>query len=725
MSEATTMMLGWICAALIAGTPTSDPTSPPDQSATYQEVRAKAGRSSEEQVKVALWCEAHGLTAERLHHLTLAILADPTNTTARGLMGLVSHEGRWRHPEAVADALRTDPDRAATLADYELKRQKAAYTADAQWALGLWAGEHGLPEQAKAHLTAVIRLDPSREAAWKKLGYKKHDGRWVTDAQLALEKADTEVQKAADRKWKPLLEKYKTMLGQPSKREEAEAALANVTDPRAVPTIGRLFASTEATQALAARLLGQIDSPASSRALAFLSVFADSADARRISSETLRNRDPREFAHLLIALLRAPIRYEVRPVGGPGTPGVLFVEGKDANVQRRYSPPSVASMLPGGRPIAYDEFGMPIYYTSLGQISNSTARIPANQLLQMIEQTNQSHVVNPQLPAYMNNNPEMHAIATVMANNALESQKRFNVGLANEIARVGKAEHKNPSQFGFGITHTETFSEMTWTTSILLEAQKSAFAAQQQLASDVAALDAYNRDIVPLNDRVQGILAAVAGKDLGKDAKAWKNWWVDQLGYRSNMTAQAPPKPTIVQDVPLAYQPQPVPVREFAVAASEGFQRMSCFGAGTPVQTVEGLRPIESLRVGDLVLTQSTDGGALGYKSILVVHHNPPSATFRVKLGGESIISSHFHRFWIAGRGWVMARDLKVGDPVRTLGGVSPVEAIAADKVQLVYNLDVADDADFFAGNLGALVHDNTLPDPRLVPFDTATKAAK
>ncbi len=70
-----------------------------------------------------------------------------------------------------------------------------------------------------------------------------------------------------------------------------------------------------------------------------------------------------------------------------------------------------------------------------------------------------------------------------------------------------------------------------------------------------------------------------------------------------------------------------------------------------------------------------------------------------------------------------MARDLKPGDPVRTLGGVVLVESVEADKVQLVYNLDIAEDADFFAGQLGALVHDNTLPDPRLAPFDAPARS--
>ena len=50
-------------------------------------------------------------------------------------------------------------------------------------------------------------------------------------------------------------------------------------------------------------------------------------------------------------------------------------------------------------------------------------------------------------------------------------------------------------------------------------------------------------------------------------------------------------------------------------------------GAGTPVQTRTGPRPIEALRVGDLVLAQDTTTGALGFRPVLFTHHNPPSKT--------------------------------------------------------------------------------------------------
>jgi len=69
------------CSAMLA---VSGPDAPPPEvSQAYQEARASAGKSSEEQVRLALWCEARGLTKERLNHLALAVLSDP----ARHVLG--------------------------------------------------------------------------------------------------------------------------------------------------------------------------------------------------------------------------------------------------------------------------------------------------------------------------------------------------------------------------------------------------------------------------------------------------------------------------------------------------------------------------------------------------------------------------------------------------------------------------------------------------------------
>jgi hypothetical protein len=86
----------------------AEPTAggPESDRAEYQAVSAAAGRDAPAQVKLALWCEARGLSAERVKHLALAVLADPRNATARGLMGLVAFGGQWKRPEAVAEKVK-------------------------------------------------------------------------------------------------------------------------------------------------------------------------------------------------------------------------------------------------------------------------------------------------------------------------------------------------------------------------------------------------------------------------------------------------------------------------------------------------------------------------------------------------------------------------------------------------------------------------------------------
>ncbi len=119
-----------------------------------------------------------------------------------------------------------DPlDDPAALADYNAKRLEIADTADAHWKLGLWAEQKGLKGEATVEFLAVIRLDPGRDAAWKKLGYVKRNDRWVSTEQIAAEKAEAEAQRQADAKWLPIVKKARAMLGQKGRQAESEATL--------------------------------------------------------------------------------------------------------------------------------------------------------------------------------------------------------------------------------------------------------------------------------------------------------------------------------------------------------------------------------------------------------------------------------------------------------------------------------------------------------------------
>lgn len=214
-----------ICAGLL-GFP------PPDQ-ADYRAASARAGRDAGAHLKLAVWCESHGMDAERLKHLAIALLIDPPNATARGMMGLVDYAGRWMPPETVGEAVKADEAMTAKLARYEAKRLVTPDTADAQWKLALWCDQNGLKAEATAHLTAVTRLAPGRVEAWHKLGCRLHHGRWFNAEQIAAERAEHAAQQKADRHWQPIIEKWKKELvfDNPG-YASAVSALKEITDPR-------------------------------------------------------------------------------------------------------------------------------------------------------------------------------------------------------------------------------------------------------------------------------------------------------------------------------------------------------------------------------------------------------------------------------------------------------------------------------------------------------------
>lgn len=116
--------------ALAAGIPASG-TDEQAVRATYRDARARAGNDSGDHVRLALWCEAHGLAAERLRELALAVASDPSNAAARGLMGFVAYDGRWKHADDVAAVVRSNDSLEAELAEYRARREGMAETADA------------------------------------------------------------------------------------------------------------------------------------------------------------------------------------------------------------------------------------------------------------------------------------------------------------------------------------------------------------------------------------------------------------------------------------------------------------------------------------------------------------------------------------------------------------------------------------------------------------------
>ncbi|MGC8642738.1 MAG: polymorphic toxin-type HINT domain-containing protein [Isosphaeraceae bacterium] len=696
------MILGTLlCGALLAGIPVGDepPARPTDLDA-YAAAKAKAPRTPDAQVKLALWCEAHGLSAERTKHLMLAILLDPANAAARGLLGLISYQGKWQPPAQVARQAQEDPARRALLKEYLQRRARTSDKPDAQWKLALWCEEHGLKDQARAHLYQVLKRDPRRDAAWRRLGFKKIGGRWVKPECLALERAELEAQNRSNKFWKPRLEHWRKRLASrdKTKRAEAEEALGQITDPRAVPMIWSVFArGDEANQLVAVNLLGQIDAPGSARALALLGLFSPSATVRQRCTEILRRRDPREYAGILVAMIRDPIKYKVKQVGGPGSPGAVTIEGKNANIQRRYSPPSPVYIPAFNDTVFPDAFGQPVVYHPLGFYTTMGAGGSPMSVL-MPTPTDTAPLANL---ASHSQSPQqiVTGIRDFYASNGAQTQ-----AMMNKVSTPGYRYEFMPSGVQIPIGQ------------MMAAAEATAYLAQQQLAADVRSIEELNATIAQSNARALMMLADVSGRDFGADRVSWDKWLTDLQGYAYVSPPSPVDKPTFVEEVPISIVPPP------PVVAIEGpmiaIPHHSCFGAGTLVWTLEGKRPIEQLRAGDDVLTRNTATGLLSFQPVVTAYHNPPNATYRIDLGSESIVATGIHRFWKAGVGWVMSRDLKAGDRLRTASGVVAVKSVNPDKVQPVFNLQLAEGISFLVGTSGVLAHDNSVVNPEEKPFD-------
>ncbi|HWA73194.1 MAG TPA: polymorphic toxin-type HINT domain-containing protein [Polyangiaceae bacterium] len=141
-----------------------------------------------------------------------------------------------------------------------------------------------------------------------------------------------------------------------------------------------------------------------------------------------------------------------------------------------------------------------------------------------------------------------------------------------------------------------------------------------------------------------------------------------------------------------------------------------CFGAGTPVATEYGDRPIEYIRAGERVWAQDVETGATELRPVVRTFVTRDMQVMDLQLQSfgraEHITVTPGHYFWSPDHGWTQAQDL---------GGASllslPVESArdgptllalplaSKERSITVYNLEVEGFHTYFVGHSHALVH--------------------
>jgi uncharacterized repeat protein (TIGR01451 family) len=127
----------------------------------------------------------------------------------------------------------------------------------------------------------------------------------------------------------------------------------------------------------------------------------------------------------------------------------------------------------------------------------------------------------------------------------------------------------------------------------------------------------------------------------------------------------------------------------------------SCFAAGTPLLTPEGSKAIEQFRPGDLILARD-EYNAEGLVEAKVVEEVfvATGRILHVHVGGRVIRTTPEHPFFVEGKGWTAAGELRVGDLLSSHDGrwVAVEDLLDTGEYETVHNLRVADHHTYFVG---------------------------
>ncbi|WP_197525827.1 polymorphic toxin-type HINT domain-containing protein [Pseudobythopirellula maris] len=237
-------------------------------------------------------------------------------------------------------------------------------------------------------------------------------------------------------------------------------------------------------------------------------------------------------------------------------------------------------------------------------------------------------------------------------------------------------------------------AEMQSQRTIAWTVRREAYRAYREAALTENAIAQHNAQAVSNNRQIGWVLAQVTGEEFSDSPRTWWQYSQDYSGY------------DYPEEAPTESQTQST--QEFILP-----RQCECFVAGTPVWCKRGNRPIESLAAGDLVLAHDAATDSLVWRPVLETTIRDPSPMVEIAYeGGATVRSTVGHPYWVNGAGWRMAREVAVGDRLRTFDGEAVVAAVHPAEDAEAFNLVVAEAANYFVGEEGLLVHDNTSRSP-------------
>lgn len=255
-------------------------------------------------VQKALQAEITESAEKRIELLKQAEQSSSKEPSARWQQGHVLVGKEWKsYEEVVARA-----QKSKQLEQYRELRDKSEPTLASQYELAVYCRKHGLKEQAIAHWSAILELEPDHEEARVALGFTRFGEQWLKPIQAEQQRQNAMEVAEVLRKEAPELKKLASQLnlGQTT-RDDAIKYLIDHADVHAIPAWELLLSSAHNEgAAVVVEALATISAPEASLSLARHAVWGADQSVRNTAIKLLKERDSNSYMQAVLSELQGP-----------------------------------------------------------------------------------------------------------------------------------------------------------------------------------------------------------------------------------------------------------------------------------------------------------------------------------------------------------------------------------------------------------------------------------
>ncbi len=290
------LMTAIVVVALVSSCSAASPGSETATSATPEQL-----------VERALRHELSGDIDQRNRLLEEALLKAPDSQPARWHTGQVRYRDAWTSIDDVPVLSRSDP----RYQEYLRIRSGYRETASGQMELATWCGKRRLDDQARAHLTRALQLDPDHVQAHRKLGHRRMAGEWIPEQEFQQLRERERVWQRNLSKWKPKVHHLRQeLIGDIARhRKRAKRRLLEIGDPAAIPALEFFLSATSEEEALLlVDVTDNITDHAASRSLARQAVLSEWRPVRLAAAKKLRSRAWEAFVPQMLDTMFSPLQ---------------------------------------------------------------------------------------------------------------------------------------------------------------------------------------------------------------------------------------------------------------------------------------------------------------------------------------------------------------------------------------------------------------------------------